>query len=145
MRHSYYRQRSLAPLRDEAVGELLGGLLGVEVSLTPLLAFVLERTAGNPFFVEEVVRATPTDECPALLARARARCAAREPQDAVAAELGAALTLARRIGALTYEPFIREELARVRGDDAEFREALRLFTAIGATGHARRLEAEPVS
>lgn len=90
-------------------------------------------------------RATPTDECPALLARARARRAAREPQDAVAAELGAALILARRIGALTYEPFIREELARVRGDDAEFREALRLFTAIGATGHARRLEAEPVS
>ena len=49
------------------------------------------------------------------------------------------------MGLLSYEPFIREELARVRGDDAEFREALRLFTAIGATGHARRLEAEPVS
>jgi predicted ATPase len=61
MRHSYYRQLSLAPLRDEAVGELLGGLLGVEVSLTPLLAFVLERTAGNPFFVEEVVRALAED------------------------------------------------------------------------------------
>jgi hypothetical protein len=90
-------------------------------------------------------RGTPTDECPALLARARARCGACEPQDAVAADLGAALTLASDMGLLSYEPFIREELARVRGDDAELREALRLFTAIGATGHARRLGAELAS
>ena len=41
--------------------------------------------------------------------------------------------------ALAYEPFIREEAARLRGDQAELREALRLFTAIGASGHARRL------
>jgi hypothetical protein len=61
MRHSYYRQLSLAALRDEAVGELLGGLLGVDRSLAPLLGFVLERTAGNPFFVEEVVRALVED------------------------------------------------------------------------------------
>ena len=90
-------------------------------------------------------RGTPTDECPALLARARARRGACEPQDAVAADLGAALTLASDMGLLSYEPFIREELARVRGDDAELREALRLFTAIGATGHARRLGAELAS
>jgi class 3 adenylate cyclase len=61
MRHSYYRQLPLAPLGDEAVGELLGGLLGVDVSLDPLRGFVLERTAGNPFFVEEVVRALVED------------------------------------------------------------------------------------
>jgi adenylate cyclase len=61
MRHSYYRQVSLAPLGDDDVGELLGGLLGVDLSLAPLLGFVVERTGGNPFFVEEVVRALIED------------------------------------------------------------------------------------
>ena len=60
-RHSYYRQLPLAPLRDEAVGDLLGGLVGVDPSLEPLHGFVLERTVGNPFFVEEVVRALVED------------------------------------------------------------------------------------
>ncbi len=61
MRHSYYRQLPLAPLGEKGVGELLGGLLGVDLSLAPLVAFVLERTGGNPFFVEEVVRALVED------------------------------------------------------------------------------------
>jgi class 3 adenylate cyclase/tetratricopeptide (TPR) repeat protein len=55
-RHSYYRQLPVAPLHDEAVGEMLAGLLGSDPSLAPLLGFVLDRTGGNPFFVEEVVR-----------------------------------------------------------------------------------------
>ena len=61
MRHSYYRQLPVTPLQDAAVGELLGGLLGMDFSLAPLLAFVQERTGGNPFFVEEVVRALVED------------------------------------------------------------------------------------
>jgi class 3 adenylate cyclase/tetratricopeptide (TPR) repeat protein len=61
MRHSYCRQLPLVPLRDEAVGELLGGLVGADLSLAPLRGFVLERTGGNPFFVEEVVRALVED------------------------------------------------------------------------------------
>ena len=61
MRHSYYRQLPLAPLQDTAVGQLLGGLLGMDFSLAPLLGFVQERTGGNPFFVEEVVRAFVED------------------------------------------------------------------------------------
>jgi hypothetical protein len=59
----------------------------------------------------------------------------------VAADLGAALTLVREVGALTYEPFIREELGRLRKDDTELLEAARLYKTIGATGHAHRLEA----
>ena len=61
MRHSYYRQLPLAPLGDEAVGDLLGGLVGADPSLAPLRGFVLECTGGNPFFVEEVVRALVED------------------------------------------------------------------------------------
>ncbi|HEU5448526.1 MAG TPA: AAA family ATPase, partial [Acidimicrobiia bacterium] len=56
MRHSYYRQLPLSPLPEQAIGELLGGLLGVDLSMAPLVSFILERTGGNPFFVEEVVR-----------------------------------------------------------------------------------------
>ena len=56
MRHSYCRQLPLAPLAEQAISELLGGLLGVDLSMAPLVSFVLERTGGNPFFVEEVVR-----------------------------------------------------------------------------------------
>ena len=61
MRHSYYRQLPLAPLGDQAVGDLLGGLVGADPSLAPLRGFVLERTGGNPFFVEEMVRALVED------------------------------------------------------------------------------------
>jgi hypothetical protein len=52
------------------------------------------------------------------------------------------LAVARKTGAATYEPFIHEELGRLRTDENELREALRLYSAIGATGHARRLEVE---
>ena len=61
MRHSYYRQMPLTPLHETALSELLGGLLGMDFSLAPLLGFVQERTGGNPFFVEEVVRALIED------------------------------------------------------------------------------------
>ena len=57
-------------------------------------------------------------------------------------DLTAGFALAAEMGAATYEAFLREEVARLHGDDAEFREALRLYRDIGATGHARRLEAE---
>jgi class 3 adenylate cyclase/tetratricopeptide (TPR) repeat protein len=59
------------------------------------------------------------------------------------------LELARRRGATSVEPFVRvelAELARQRGNgegcELELREAHRLFTAIGATGRAERLELE---
>jgi class 3 adenylate cyclase/tetratricopeptide (TPR) repeat protein len=61
MRQSYYRQLPVAPLGPGAVGELLGNLLGPDPSLAPLLPNVVERTGGNPFFVEELVRALVED------------------------------------------------------------------------------------
>jgi class 3 adenylate cyclase/tetratricopeptide (TPR) repeat protein len=56
MRKSYYRQVSLLPLGPEAIGALLADLLGGDRSLNGLPALISERTAGNPFFIEEVVR-----------------------------------------------------------------------------------------
>jgi adenylate cyclase len=58
-------------------------------------------------------------------------------------------TLVKETGARALEPWIyeaRSQLARACGDagaaDQALREALRLYQAIGATGHARRLAAE---
>jgi adenylate cyclase len=56
MQKSYYHQLPLLPLAPEAVTELLHDLLGDDPSNTPLLDLIRERTAGNPFFIEEVVR-----------------------------------------------------------------------------------------
>jgi class 3 adenylate cyclase/tetratricopeptide (TPR) repeat protein len=58
MSRSYYRQIALAPLDAEAVHQLLADLLGGDddSSLDGLADLVRERTRGNPFFIEELVR-----------------------------------------------------------------------------------------
>jgi class 3 adenylate cyclase/tetratricopeptide (TPR) repeat protein len=56
MSKSYYRQIALAPLGPEAIEEMLRDLLGSDPSLNGLPDLVRERTAGNPFFIEEVVQ-----------------------------------------------------------------------------------------
>jgi class 3 adenylate cyclase len=52
---TYYTQLRLDPLPPESAEELLQGLLGEDASLTPLKRVLIERTQGNPFFLEETV------------------------------------------------------------------------------------------
>jgi adenylate cyclase len=49
------REIALTPLGDEATAALLEDLLGGDESLAALKDRIRERTAGNPFFTEEVV------------------------------------------------------------------------------------------
>jgi adenylate cyclase len=56
MSRSYYQQIALPPLGPEAVDELLVALLGADRSLQRVVDLIRERTQGNPFFIEEVVR-----------------------------------------------------------------------------------------
>jgi class 3 adenylate cyclase/tetratricopeptide (TPR) repeat protein len=56
MSKPYYRQIALTPLGPEAIEEMLADLLGSDPSLAGLPELVRERTAGNPFFIEEVVQ-----------------------------------------------------------------------------------------
>jgi adenylate cyclase len=56
MPRSHYQQLSLAPLSSAAIGELLRDLVGDDPSTTDLAARIHARTAGNPFFAEEVVQ-----------------------------------------------------------------------------------------
>jgi class 3 adenylate cyclase/tetratricopeptide (TPR) repeat protein len=56
MQKSYYQQLPLSPLGEEAIDELLQDLLGGDPSLDGLSQLITERTGGNPFFIEEVVK-----------------------------------------------------------------------------------------
>jgi len=53
---SHYVQLGLNPLGRESAEELLTGLLEDAVELRPLKRLIIERTGGNPFFIEEMVR-----------------------------------------------------------------------------------------
>jgi class 3 adenylate cyclase/tetratricopeptide (TPR) repeat protein len=54
---TYYTQLRLGPLSPVRADELLQGLLGDDPILTPLKQLLIARTEGNPFFLEESVRA----------------------------------------------------------------------------------------
>jgi class 3 adenylate cyclase/tetratricopeptide (TPR) repeat protein len=53
---TYYRQLQIDPLAPESAEALLDALLGSDTALAPLKRLMIERTEGNPFFVEESVR-----------------------------------------------------------------------------------------
>ena len=53
---TYYRQLQINPLAPESAEALLDALLGNDSALAPLKRLMIERTEGNPFFVEESVR-----------------------------------------------------------------------------------------
>ena len=53
---TYYTQLRLDPLSSASAEELLAALLGHVPELQPLKQLLIERTGGNPFFLEESVR-----------------------------------------------------------------------------------------
>jgi class 3 adenylate cyclase/tetratricopeptide (TPR) repeat protein len=53
---TYYRQLRIDPLPPESTEVLLEALLGNDPGLQPLKRLLIERTEGNPFFLEESVR-----------------------------------------------------------------------------------------
>jgi len=53
---SHYTQIQIRPLTPESAEELLDALLGPGPDLEPLKRRLIERTEGNPFFLEESVR-----------------------------------------------------------------------------------------
>ena len=53
---TYYTQLRLDPLPPESAGEILYSVLGNDDGLQSLKQLLIERTEGNPFFLEESVR-----------------------------------------------------------------------------------------
>ncbi len=58
---AFFRILPLAPLKIAAVRQLLDDLIGPDPALGELRVRVHERTAGNPFFIEEVIRSLYND------------------------------------------------------------------------------------
>ena len=54
---TYYEQIRLDPLPPETAESLLASLLGADATLAPLRSILIERAQGNPFFLEESMRA----------------------------------------------------------------------------------------
>jgi class 3 adenylate cyclase/tetratricopeptide (TPR) repeat protein len=53
----FYREMRINPLAPDSAESLLDALLGDDRALRPLKQLLAERTGGNPFFLEESVRA----------------------------------------------------------------------------------------
>ncbi len=105
-------------------------------------------TAGARSLVDEAVEVTrrqgaPVVECFALLIRARVlRASGEEAQAAALADVDAGLALAAQVGAVAYAALLEEEQARLLRDGDRLAAVLHRYRVIGATGHARRIEAE---
>jgi class 3 adenylate cyclase len=54
---TYYTQLRLDPLGNESAEEMLSATLGSGIEITPLKRLIIEKTEGNPFFIEELVQA----------------------------------------------------------------------------------------
>ena len=57
---THYAQLRLGPLGQESAEDLLGGLVGDDPALQPLKRLIVEKTHGNPFFMEETVQVSST-------------------------------------------------------------------------------------
>jgi class 3 adenylate cyclase len=53
---TYYTQLRLDPLGKESADEMLTAMLGSEPDLAPLKRIIIDKTEGNPFFMEETVQ-----------------------------------------------------------------------------------------
>ena len=54
---TYYTQLRLDPLTGESADEMLSAMLGDGIELAPLKRLIVDRTEGNPFYMEETVQA----------------------------------------------------------------------------------------
>jgi class 3 adenylate cyclase/tetratricopeptide (TPR) repeat protein len=54
---TYYLQLRLDPLRPESAEEMLTALLGDDEGLVTVRRLIIDKTEGNPFFMEEMVQA----------------------------------------------------------------------------------------
>lgn len=116
-----YRQIRVDPLPTPSAEELLQGLLGRDADLRPLKQLLIERTEGNPFFLEESVRTLVETR---LLTGERGVYRLTEPAGGIARALqipaSAQALLAARIDRLSPEHKRLLQAAAVIGTDVPF-------------------------
>jgi class 3 adenylate cyclase len=121
---TYYTQLRLDPLPTASAEELLQALLGDDPSLVPLTRLLIERTEGNPFFLEESVRALVET---GVLVGARGAYRPLQPLDSLQVPTTVQAVLAARIDRLPPEEKRLLQTAAVIGTEVPFA----LLQAIG--------------
>ncbi len=116
-RKTYYIQLRIDPLPAQNAEELLHALLGPDPGLDPLRRLLIQRTEGNPFFLEESVRTLV--ETGALAGERGAYRLARAVQT-LQIPATAQVMLAARIDRLTPEHKRVLQTASVIGKDVPF-------------------------
>jgi len=111
---SYYSQLRLDPLPPASAEALLQALLGDDPSLQALRSVLIERTEGNPFFLEESVRALVEA---GVLAGEQGSYRLVEPLETVEAPATVQAVLAARIDRLAPEDKRLLQSAAVIGKD----------------------------
>jgi class 3 adenylate cyclase/tetratricopeptide (TPR) repeat protein len=137
---TYYRQLRIDPLPPESAEELLAALLGHAPALEPLTRLLIERTEGNPFFLEESVRTLV--ETKVLVGERGAYRVAKAPET-VQIPATAQAILAARIDRLPTEDKRLLQAASVIGKDVPFilLEAIADEDEEGLRGGISRLQA----
>ena len=121
---TYYTQLRLDPLPPASAEELLQALLGDDPSLVPLKRLLIERTEGNPFFLEESVRALVET---GVLVGERGAYRLAKPLDSLQVPATVQAVLAARIDRLPPEEKRLLQTAAVIGTEVPFA----LLQAIG--------------
>ncbi|MGN6216003.1 MAG: adenylate/guanylate cyclase domain-containing protein [Solirubrobacterales bacterium] len=127
---SCWRQIELAPLRREDTSELLRDLAGDDPSLDGLDEPIHERTSGNPFFIEEIVRELAES---GYLAGERGGYRLAKPIEDAGVPVTVQAVLAARIDRLGHDAKHLLQVASVLGKEVSV-EALGLAAGLDAEG-----------
>jgi class 3 adenylate cyclase/tetratricopeptide (TPR) repeat protein len=114
---TYYRQLRIDPLPPASAEELLEALLGSDAALEPLKRLLIERTEGNPFFLEESVRTLVETR---VLIGERGAYRLAGPWQALQIPATAQAILAARIDRLSVDDKRLLQAASVIGKDVPF-------------------------
>jgi DNA-binding SARP family transcriptional activator len=113
----HYRQFRIEPLSADGAQLLLGRLLGRHPSMAPLRDRLAMRAGGNPFFLEECVRAAA--EMPGLLAEAPGAYRLAGDPDAVVLPATVQAVIGARIDRLAPEDKRLLQMASVVGSEPQ--------------------------
>jgi class 3 adenylate cyclase/tetratricopeptide (TPR) repeat protein len=107
-----YTELRLAPLAADCAAELLDSLLPDAKQLAPFKQFIIEKAAGNPFFIEEIVRSLF--------------------EDGTIARVGGILWLAKPLGQLRLPQTVQDTLAeRIDKLPPSHKDVLQTLAVIG--------------
>src|SRR5215475_1510534 len=115
---TYYSQLRIDPLPPESAEELLEAVLGAEASLQPLKRLLIERTEGNPFFLEESVRTLVETK---VLVGERGNFRLARPIESTQVPVTVQAVLAARIDRLPSDEKRLLQSAAVIGKDVRFK------------------------